>query len=237
MKRKNLGTLVFGFALIAVAILLVGNSSGWWDFSLFFDGWWTLFLIVPGVIGLLNEGVNTGNTILIGVGVLLLLHEQELFAFSWVWIVALILVVAGVSTILNALGLKKKPHYDPPQSHVHHGATNASFDTQDMPAYNVLFSGLEVANTSQNLQGAKICAIFGGVDADFRQAVISHDITITCEAIFGGVEILLPSNVRVQVTGTPVFGGHECKFISSADPAAPIVTIRCSAVFGGIDIK
>ena len=115
MKRKNLGTLVFGFALIAAAILLVGNTSGWWDFSLFFDGWWTLFLIVPGVISLLNNGIDAGNIILIGVGTLLLLNEQEILIFSWVWLVAFILVVVGISVILSALGVKKHHHYAPPK--------------------------------------------------------------------------------------------------------------------------
>ena len=232
MKRQNLGTLVFGFALIAAAILLVGNTSGWWDFSLFFDGWWTLLLIVPGVISLLNNGIDAGNIILIGVGTLLLLNEREILIFSWVWLVAFILVVIGVSVILNALGVKKHHHYAPPK-----GQENVSGDMQNYPEYNVLFSSLEVTNTALDLQGAKIDCVFGGAQIDFRSAVIAHDITIKCDSVFGGTEIYLPSNVRVQVTGTPVFGGHECKFVSSADPAAPLVTLQCSAVFGGIEIK
>lgn len=234
MKRKNLGTLLFGFALIAVAVLLVGNASGWWDFSLFFDGWWALFLIVPGVIALLNDGINSGNVLLIGIGTLLLLREQQILVLSWVWIVALVLVVVGLSIIFNALGLRKKPHDAPPKNY---NGTGASFDMQDHPEYEVLFSSLNVANNSQDLQGAKISVVFGGAEIDLRPASISHDITIRCESVFGGVELYLPSNVRVQVTGTPVFGVHDCTHISCADPAAPLVTLQCSAVFGGIEIK
>ncbi len=232
MKRKNISSLVFGLALLALAVLFLGRAAGWWDLSVSFPGWWTLFLIVPGVVSVINDGFNAGNGILTGIGVLLLLNAQDIIQLSGLWIAALVLGIAGIAVVLGALGIstRRKKQTDAP-------GIAASTDAQDYPSYSVVFAGADHLNTSQNLQGANISATFGAAKVDLRQAVISHDIAIKCEAVFGGVELFLPPNVRVCILGTPVFGGHDCKFVSSANTGAPLVTVNCSAVFGGIEIR
>ena len=95
MKRKNISSLVFGLALLALAILFLGRAAGWWDLSVLFPGWWTLFLIVPGVVSVINDGFNAGNGILTGIGVLLLLNAQGITKLSGLWIAALVLGIAG----------------------------------------------------------------------------------------------------------------------------------------------
>ena len=232
MKRKIISSLVFGLALLALAILFLGRAAGWWDLSVLFPGWWTLFLIVPGVVSVINDGFNAGNGILTGIGVLLLLNAQGIIKLSGLWIAALVLGIAGVSIVLSSLGISSrgKKQSDAP-------SVSASTDTQDYPSYSVVFAGADHLNTSQNLQGATVSATFGAAKVDLRQAVISHDIAIKCEAVFGGVELFLPANVRTSVVGSPVFGAHDCKFVSSANADAPLVTVNCSAVFGGIEIK
>ena len=57
MNKRN---LFWGILLIVVGILFLGRNMDWWDFSIFFDGWWTLFIIVPCFIGLFNEKEKTG---------------------------------------------------------------------------------------------------------------------------------------------------------------------------------
>lgn len=232
MKRRKFGMLIWGVALLALAVLLLGKAANLWDFPLFFDGWWTLFLIVPGVIGMISDGINVGNVILTSIGVLLLLGAQDVIELSWIWFAALILAVVGVSIILHALGVRTRCARRHDASF-----TDASSDDQPYPEYSVLFAGIKRSNASQDLQGANINATFGAAQIDLRAAHITHDITIKCEVAFGEVEVSLPTNVRVLVTGTPVFGGHDCSFVSSADPAAPLVTMQCSAVFGAVEIK
>ena len=54
----NKRSMFWGILLIVVGILFLGRNMNWWDFSIFFDGWWTLFLIVPSIISLVRrEGV------------------------------------------------------------------------------------------------------------------------------------------------------------------------------------
>lgn len=58
-------------------------------------------------------------------------------------------------------------------------------------------------------------------------------------ALFGGIELYVPENVRIQITGTPIFGAWEDKthLPASKNPDDPLLQINCTAVFGGIDIK
>ena len=52
MKKSN---LFWGVILIVIGILFLGRNMEWWDFSIFFRGWWTLFLIVPSIIALIKR--------------------------------------------------------------------------------------------------------------------------------------------------------------------------------------
>ena len=55
------------------------------DVNLFFDGWWTLFIIIPSFINIFAEEEKTGNIIALIVGVLLLLACQDYISFSTIW--------------------------------------------------------------------------------------------------------------------------------------------------------
>ena len=55
-------------------------------------------------------------------------------------------------------------------------------------------------------------ALFGGVELDMRHAKISTEgCKIHATALFGGVEIIVPDDWNVIITGTPIFGGIENK--------------------------
>ena len=61
---KNLKRTIWGIILVLAAIIIALNSFNIIDFDLFFDGWWTLFIIVPSFVGLIenkNKGGNGGN--------------------------------------------------------------------------------------------------------------------------------------------------------------------------------
>ena len=60
---KNFGNVLWGIVLIVVGLIVGGNALGIIDVSVFFDGWWTLFIIVPCFIGLFKEREKTWNII------------------------------------------------------------------------------------------------------------------------------------------------------------------------------
>ena len=70
---KKLSKILWGIALIVIGGIFALNAFGVTDIQLFFDGWWTLFIIVPCCIGIFSEREKTGNIIGLLIGVFLLL--------------------------------------------------------------------------------------------------------------------------------------------------------------------
>ena len=70
---KNNKSIIWGIILVMVGVIYGLNSLNIVDINLFFPGWWTLFIIVPCVIGLVTDGDKTGSIIGVIIGVLLLI--------------------------------------------------------------------------------------------------------------------------------------------------------------------
>ena len=68
-----------------------------------FDGWWTLFIIIPCFIGLFKEREKTGNFIGFLIGIALLLCCQDVLNFDMIWKLAfpLILIIIGIFIIFK----------------------------------------------------------------------------------------------------------------------------------------
>ena len=106
---KKFGNVLWGIILIIIGLIIGGNALGITNINIFFDGWWTLFIIIPCFIGLLKEDEKTGNLIGLLIGVALLLACQDILDFDLIWKLAFpaILVAIGLSIIFrDALGGK-----------------------------------------------------------------------------------------------------------------------------------
>src|SRR6266511_2459578 len=49
------------------------------------------------------------------------------------------------------------------------------------------------------------------VGVELREAHIDGEATVDAFALFGGVDILVPKDWRVSLSGTPILGGYEDK--------------------------
>ncbi len=86
----------------------------------------------------------------------------------------------------------------------------------------------------------QVVAVLGGGALDMREARFSAGITeINVAAVLGGVEIIVPPGVRVEVLGSAVLGGFALSGVdeSAFSPQAPVLRIRGIAVMGGVDVK
>ena len=79
---KSFGKVLWGIVLIVVGLIIGGNALGITNINIFFDGWWTLFIIVPCFIGLFKEREKTGNIIGLLIGIALLLCCQDILDFD-----------------------------------------------------------------------------------------------------------------------------------------------------------
>lgn len=225
MSKKALSALL-GIAVLAFGVLYAGNVIGFWDVNFSFDGWWTLFLIIPCAISVINGGVHVVNSMGLIIGVLMLLSEQNVLKenLGYKLIVPAILIAIGFSIIFrkttgNAEG------------------TNGVFAGSSGENFFAVFGGNAPNFTGEIFRGANAYAIFGGVDLRLRDAVIKRDCKINVYSIFGGSDIFLPENVKCVVSSLPIFGGVDNAFVSSASEGAPTVYIYAVSVFGATDIK
>ena len=225
---KKFENILWGIAFIVVGLILAGNAIGITNIDIFFDGWWTLFIIVPCFIGLFNDSDKTGNVIRLVIGGALLLACQGLLNFEMVWklVVPVALVIIGVSIIFK----------DSIHGKINSEISKINKSQKDIPSYCATFSEQNANFENEEFKGADLTAVFGGVKCDLRQAIINSDTVIKAESIFGGVEIYVPSNVKVKIKSTPIFGGVTDKSVHNQESEHTIY-INSTCIFGGVDIK
>ncbi len=219
---KKTGRLILGLVLIAAGIIFILNATGIANINVFFDGWWTLFLIVPGFVGLFTQKDKTGNLICLAIGIFLLLCCQDILSFDMLWKLALptILIIIGLKIIFSGFFTQKAPAL--------------SADAKNGCA---IFAGQTLRYDNEVFPGAELNAIFGGVKCDLTLATFETDCTINATAIFGGIDILLPPTINVKVNSTSLFGGVSKKTGRNMIPGAPTLYINGTGIFGGVDIK
>ena len=219
---KNCKNIILGIILIVVGVWFGLYATGIVKVNLLFDGWWTLFIIIPSFLGLFDEDGRTGSLIGLFVGVLLLLSCQDVLNFDIVLklIVPCVLIVTGLSFIFK--GKIKTKNIENVKTV---GGTN----------YNATFSGQNLDFSKEEFTGTKLDAVFGGIKCDLRNAIINDDVVIEASAIFGGITILVPKDVNVKITSTSIFGGVDGK--SKMDKPGKTIYVNATCLFGGVEVK
>lgn len=227
---NKLRNTLWGLAFIAVGGIIALNALGITDIDLLFPGWWAiLFIILPCFIDLFKNESKTGNIIGILIGAVLFLCCQGILDFSIFGklLIPAILIAIGISFIFKDLFGKKISQKIK--------EITASSNSEKVEFCST-FSGQKIDFTNQVIENCTLTAIFGAIDADFRNAIITEDKVITVSAIFGGIEILLPDNVNVKIKSTSIFGGIDSKKHDHIENAHTIY-IDGSCIFGGTSIK
>ena len=226
---KKFGNVLWGIVLIIIGLIIGGNSLGITNINIFFDGWWTLFIIIPCFIGLFKDNEKTGNLIGLLIGIALLLGCQNILDFDLIWKLAFptILVVIGISIIFkDTLGGKVSDEIK---------KLNEKRNGEN--SYCATFSSQKVKLDGEKFTGADLTSVFGGVKCDLRNAIIDSDVVVNASSIFGGIEIYVPSNVKIKIKSTAIFGGVENKANTKEDENSHTVYINGTALFGGVEVK
>ena len=226
---KKFGNALWGIVLIIIGLIIGGNALGITNINIFFDGWWTLFIIVPCFIGLFKENEKTGNLIGLLIGVALLLGCQNILDFDLIWKLAFptILVIIGLSIVFrDTLGGKVSSEIK---------KLNKKRDGENI--YCATFAGQNINFDGEKFTGADLTAVFGGVKCDLKNAIINSDVVINASSTFGGIEIYVPSNVKVKTKSTSIFGGIENKANTEENENSHTIYINGTTLFGGVEIK
>lgn len=225
MKKSS--RILWGIVLIAAGALFGLNALKITNIDIFFDGWWTMFIIAPCAVGLFTEREKTGNIIGIIAGVVLLLCCQDVLEFSMLWklLVPIVVVIIGIKMVFSGL-FGNKANEILSQIKANGAETKAACS---------VFSGCDINYNGQVFEGAEFSAVFGGIECDLRNAIIEKDCAIKINAIFGGIDIFVPENINVKVTATCLFGGISNKVPTIKN--APTLYVSGTCLFGGVDIK
>ena len=85
-----------------------------------------------------------------------------------------------------------------------------------------------------------VIAVMGGAELDFREARMPPGITeLNVFAWMGGVQVVVPPDVRVEMNGIALMGGFEERVRTgeSPPPDAPVLRIGGFVLMGGVDVS
>lgn len=229
VNMKNVRNVLWGIVLIAVGVIIALHAFGVADINIFFDGWWTLFIIVPCTVGLFTEHEKTGNLIGILIGVFLLLCCRGILGFDMLWKLAVpvIIIVIGLKLILGSIFANKSAEV----------MQKLKENGTELKSGAAVFSGNNMDFTGEVFDGAELNAVFGGVKCDLRNAVINKDCVINACAVFGGIEIFVPDSINVKINSNSIFGGVSDKKHNNSKDNAYTLYVNATCIFGGTEIK
>lgn len=224
---NKISNCLWGLVFIIVGVIFGLNALNITDINIFFNGWWTLFIIIPCFIGLFKEEDKSANLIGLIIGICLLLGCLDLVEFDLIWklTVPTILVMIGLSFIFKDIfnsKVKKK------MKKINKNKNNE---------YYAIFGSQNIEFAKEEFSGCDLSAVFGGVKCDLRDSIIKEDTVINASSIFGGITIYAPDNVNIKIISTPIFGGVSDERKTKVKDAKNTIYINAISMFGGIEIK
>lgn len=221
MKSK----ILFGLLFVAVGVIYGLQELGMiTDIGLTANVIFPTIMIVVGLIILFNNHNIIFGGIVTFLGLVNLLND---------WYPQLnkiifpgILVIIGIEILLG--GIFKR---------IARPRDNLSIDSNDEINAIAVLGGVEKQVVSQNFKGGKADAFLGGVVLDLTEIKLTSDAIIDVNAFMGGIEIKLPSNIRIRSDVNGFLGGVEIKHKSTEPTGEYTLILRGTAVLGGIEVK
>ncbi len=217
MARSTDKKALTGLILVLIgAIFLIDNLG----YGYIFPGWlftWPMIFIAIAVVNAFT-GNFKGALFFLLFGGFFLLQQYGLFDFKTYW--PLFLVIVGLVFLIR-------------------NRDRASISADDPHALDEtsIFGGSEKKFISDQFKGGKITSIFGGSSIDLRGSKPVEGASIELFTLFGGNELRIPSDWKVEIGSTAIFGAFTDSR-SNVD-INPIYTIKITGliIFGGGDIK
>jgi hypothetical protein len=102
-----------------------------------------------------------------------------------------------------------------------------------------IMSGADRSGRWRLGERCRAIAVMGGCKLDLRGAEISApDPVIRAVSIMGGIDIVVPEGIAVEVTGLAVMGGKSARIKDvQPQPGAPRLHVRVFALMGGVSVR
>jgi hypothetical protein len=119
------------------------------------------------------------------------------------------------------------------------GATGLSGEWEG-PTLAAIFGGVERRGRWTVPPRLRAVVVFGGAVLDLREASLSPGVTeIDVRVVMGGVQIIVPAWLAVEVSGSAVMGGfaHLDRVPLHPDPDRPVLRVHGLAILGGVAVE
>lgn len=225
---KDYTKYIIGFLLIFIGLILGLNAFGITNINLFFSGWWTLFIIIPSLVGLINDKEKTSSLIFLIIGVWLFLAERDLIEYELLIKLLLPVILISIGLLLvfkDVLSINGKE------------IKKINANNKENNNYIAVFGSQDLKFEDEKVENLDLKSLFGGIKLDLRDAKIEKDIVINTLSVFGGIDIYVPDDVKVKVSSTPFFGGVEVKRKKQSSNKEITIYLNSVCIFGGVDVK
>ncbi len=235
MNSLKARSLIGAFLILIGALFIIDNFN-LLSFDLtdiFFS--WEIIIIVIGAVILLNDRGNFMGFVLIIVGLIFILSDiyyfdvSDLFFKYW----PILLIILGISILLKKHDGNKHAEKGTAQSQM--------LSDENVIDETTIFSHKKKFLTTKQFKGGKITTIFGGAEIDLVDAELADgEHLLDVVAIFGGVNLTVPSHMRIVPKLNSIFGGFDDKrrnIDTSDNQTNKVLIIKGIAIFGGGEIK
>jgi hypothetical protein len=227
LASRITGRVIAGGLLIFFGVIFLLDNMGLMDAGDVTD-YWPMILIVVGLLKVIpprEEGQRPLGIALLVIGVFLQL--QMLVFTPWrLYLWPVLLLAAGGFLVWRSLGRTRE------------GTDVARTDGSSDFA---VMGGVNRVVESTDYRGGEATAVMGAVELDFRgSTIVTSPAILDVFALWGGIEIRVPPEWKVDVRGIPILGGFENKARTSVhDAGAPeqVLVVRGTALMGGVEIK
>ena len=212
---------IFGLLLVLAGALLIADRSNIYPISNVIDILWPSALILIGVFSMIEQRrLNIFHLIITSIGVIFLLIHLDILESNQIvpMIIPGIIILIGISLIFS------------PRYHRHVVISSRG-------NYTAVFGGLEEKCVDKEFTTCEITAVFGEAKVDLSEIELKNERgVINVSAIFGGVELILPTKYHILIQGAPVLGGFENR-LKHQNPQEKSLVIQYTSFLGGVEIK
>ncbi len=83
-----------------------------------------------------------------------------------------------------------------------------------------------------------VVTVMGGAELDLREAELADEVVITAVTVMGGIGIVVPEGVSVDLGGFALMGGNGGPRDKVPPlPDAPVVRVRAFSLMGGVSVE
>ena len=178
------------------------------------------------------------GSIVLAIGVMMLLRVLGVEEFNWFfgfhwtkYILPVVIILFGIKFLFST----GKDHQGNHDGMVDKALPEPNDD--GILKMQAACSGSKYNLCGEQFNGAKLEIFMGGMSIDLRGAIIEKDCVIDVHAFMGGLELFVPTDIRIQTQSNCFIGGVGNDLPRYNQDAKHTIIVKANCFIGGVDIK